>query len=239
MAVSLLSYFLQMANYNILLVEDDKNLGYILKEYLMLNHFNVTWINDSLDVIAILKNESFDLCVLDVMMPKQDGFTLASEIRHMFPQQPIIFLTARTLKVDKLKGFKIGADDYITKPVDEEELVARINAVITRTTRTVLELEAVISVGTFLFDTLNLCLTRDGKIFHLSSREGDVLKLLASTAGRLVERKKILNELWGTNDYFTGRSMDVIISRLRKYLRPDPSIAIITVHGKGFILKTV
>jgi DNA-binding response OmpR family regulator len=223
--------------HQILLIEDDQNLGYILKEYLIMNDFQITWLKDGREALTQINANAFSLCILDVMMPHKDGFALAGEIRSAKPDQPIIFLTARSLKVDKLKGFRLGADDYITKPVDEEELVARIHAVIGRSIKSNQDFSEIVPIGLFDFDPINLSLTRDKMVVPLSNREGEILKLLAVSKGRLVERKKILNELWGTNDYFTRRSMDVIVSRLRKCLRADHRVSIITVHGKGFILK--
>ncbi|NBP67525.1 MAG: DNA-binding response regulator [Cytophagia bacterium] len=222
--------------YKILLVEDDNSLGYVLKEYLIMNGFDVTWVRDGEEAFALAKNKSFDLCLLDVMLPKIDGFSLASDLRRLAPSQPLIFLTAKSLKIDKLKGFKLGADDYIVKPVDEEELIARINAVINRTSPEHAT-KKIVSIGSFEFDLVNSSLTRNGVVYTISSKEAEVLKLLVQTPGILVARKTILNECWGANDYFNRRSMDVIISRLRKYLREDPAVAIINVHGRGFILK--
>lgn len=224
------------SSYQILLVEDDHSLGYVLKEYLIMNGYDVIWVKDGEEALATARNKLFSLCLLDVMLPKVDGFSLASDLKRISPTQPIIFLTAKSLKVDKLKGFKLGADDYITKPVDEEELIARISAVISRTA---LEksYDKEVSIGSFGFDLINSSLTRNGVTNTLSNREVEVLKILAQTPGRLVARKTILTDCWGANDYFNRRSMDVIISRLRKYLKDDPKVAIVNVHGRGYILK--
>lgn len=223
--------------HTILLVEDDSNLAYVLKEYLAMNNYLVTWAKNGVEALGLVKNSSFDLCLVDVMLPQKDGFTFVSELKQISFGQPIIFLTAKSLKVDKLKGFKLGADDYIIKPVDEEELLARIDAVINRTSKSIPE-DAVVQIGSFQFDMVNLSLNSSAQTLKLSNREAQVLKLIAQTPGKLVERKKILIDLWGSNDYFNRRSMDVIISRLRKYLKSDPCVAIINVHSKGFILKS-
>jgi len=223
---------------NILLAEDDKNLGYILKEYLTMHHFNVTLaVNGQLALEAFHKNR-FDLCILDVMMPVLDGFSVANEIK-LQQDIPIIFLTAKTMKIDKLKGFHLGADDYITKPVDEEELIARINAVLRRTSKVVNNASKDIhfNIGKYIFDYKNQFLLFDGNKQQLTTKEADILRELCLQEGQILDRKKTLNTYWGENDYFNRRSMDVFIYKLRKYLKQDPSISIKNVHGKGFILE--
>jgi two-component system, OmpR family, response regulator len=222
----------------ILLVEDDNNLGYILKEYLGVHEFEVTWVKDGEAGLAAFKVGNFDLCVLDVMMPKMDGFTLAGEIKAVEQNIPIVFLTAKSLKVDKLKGFKVGADDYMVKPVDEEELIARINAIIKRSTfNNQKDTTSEFIIGSYVFDFLNQTLIRDDVNQSLTTKETEILRQLCLHKGQLLDRKVTLKQLWGETDYFNRRSMDVFISKLRKYLKEDPKIKITNVHGKGFILE--
>lgn len=222
----------------ILLVEDDGNLGYILKEYLGMHEFDVTWAKDGEAGLDAFKVGHFDLCVLDIMMPKMDGFTLAEEIKAIEQNVPIVFLTAKSLKIDKLKGFKVGADDYIVKPVDEEELIARINAIIKRSTfNNQKDTSSEFIIGSYVFDFLNQTLSRDGQKQSITTKEAEILRQLCLHKGKLLDRKVTLKQLWGETDYFNRRSMDVFISKLRKYLSADPSIKITNVHGKGFILE--
>ncbi len=222
----------------ILLVEDDHNLGYILKEYISMHDFEVYWAKDGQMGLDAFKNGTYELCVLDVMMPKMDGFTLAEEIKAIAPNHPIIFLTAKSLKVDKLKGFKIGADDYIVKPVDEEELIARINAIIKRSAfGNHPEADTEYQIGSYTFNFLNQTLERDGQKQSITTKEAEVLRQLCLNKGKLLDRQFTLKQLWGETDYFNRRSMDVFISKLRKYLSHDPNIKITNVHGKGFILE--
>ena len=226
-----------MKNIKILLVEDDGNLGYILKEYLSMYDFEVTWSKDGEEGFQSFEQGDFDLCILDVMMPKTDGFTLAKKIKNINREMPLIFLTAKALKVDKLRGFKIGADDYIVKPVDEEELIARIRAIINRSIADGASDLDHFKIGSYEFDFKNqaLILGDDRKI--ITTKEAQVLRGLCINKGNLLDRKATLKALWGDSDYFNRRSMDVFISKLRKYLSRDESIRIINVHGKGFILE--
>lgn len=221
----------------ILLVEDDVNLGYILKEYLQMHDFGVFWAKDGDEGFQAFQSNHFDLCILDVMMPKKDGFELASEIKASSHEVPLIFLTAKSLKVDKLKGFKIGCDDYIIKPVDEEELIARLHAVLKRSQRTSESGTEFCAIGNYTFNPKNQQLYTD-KIKHtLTTKEAKILTILSQRKGTLIERDRILKELWGESDYFNRRSMDVFITKLRKYLQDDPKVSITNVHGKGFILE--
>jgi len=220
----------------VLLVEDNETLGFALKEYLELRGYELRWAKDGRQGWEFFDKYPADLCLLDVMMPQQDGFGLAEKIRLKSPGQPLIFLTARALKADKLRGFGLGADDYIVKPVDEEELVARIDAVLRRS-QPVKALEEKISIGTYTFDTKNQQLVHPSGSRTLTEREGHLLQLLCEHRDRLLPREKVLKTLWDQNDYFTRRSMDVFISRLRKYLNADPEIEIQNVYGSGFILK--
>lgn len=220
----------------ILLVEDNQTLGYILKEYLEMKNFEVILARDGKAGLQAFKKQHFDLCILDVMMPNMDGFTLAAELRAIDRKIPFIFLTAKALKVDKLKGFNLGADDYIVKPVDEEELVARIRAVLRRT-RDEQPAGQKYSIGQYSFDFNNQKLIHGDKEQLLTEREAHLLRLLCDNKGKLLPRRQVLNTLWNNNDYFTRRSMDVFISRLRKYLSADPQVKITNVYGSGFILS--
>ena len=220
---------------SILLVEDNETLGYILKEYLELKSFLVTLAIDGVEGLKRFKKLSFDLCILDVMMPEKDGFSLAKELKALDPDIPIIFLTAKSLKVDVLKGFDLGADDYIIKPVEEEELVARVRAVLRRSQDKDIT-EVIYEIGAYKFDYLNQKLILGVEERMLTEREAKVLKLLCNHKGKLLPRQKVLKSVWNNTDYFTRRSMDVFISRLRKYLSADPSIQITNVYGSGFIL---
>ena len=223
--------------YHILLVEDDVSLGYVLKEYLELHHFHIELAKDGEAALQVFNRLHFDVCVLDVMLPKKDGFTLAYEIRQLNERMPIIFLTAKSLKVDKLKGFNLGADDYMVKPVDEEELIARIHAVMRRVTPINKERDGhQFMIGKYIFDSGNQVLVLGDKKQFITSKEAAVLKMLCEHKGRILDRKQTLKRLWGESDYFTRRSMDVFISHLRKYLGDDPSIEIKNVHGKGYVL---
>lgn len=222
---------------NLLLVEDNETLGYILKEYLDMKNMQVTLERNGKAGLSAFRKQAYDLCILDVMMPEMDGFTLAAELRAIEPGIPIIFLTAKALKVDKLKGFNLGADDYIVKPVDEEELLARIRAVLRRTKNGSDGPQSLsYEIGDYQFDFSNQKLIREGREQILTEREAHLLRLLCENKGKLLSRRQVLNTLWNNNDYFTRRSMDVFISRLRKYLADDPQIKINNVYGSGFIL---
>jgi DNA-binding response OmpR family regulator len=224
--------------HTILLVEDDNSLGYILKEYLEMHKFIITLAKDGEEGLQIFNRMHFDLCILDVMLPKKDGFTLAYEIKQLNEKMPVIFLTSKALKIDKLKGFKLGADDYILKPVDEEELIARIEAVMRRANAALQSNEPTkFVIGKYVFDYTNQALTLGNKKQVITVKEAAILKLLCEHRGRILDRKNTLKKLWGESDYFTRRSMDVFISRLRKYLCDDPSIEIKNVHGKGYVLN--
>ncbi len=221
----------------ILLAEDDKNLGYVLHEYLEMNDFEVTLTKDGEEAIKVFQKGNFDLCILDVMMPKHDGFFVAEQIKKVDEQIPVIFLTARALKVDKLKGFRIGADDYIVKPVDEEELMARINAIVKRSRLSSRTNATTYKIGKYSFDYENQQLIIAETKRTITTKEADVLRALCDCQGKILDRKTTLKTLWGENDYFSRRSMDVFISKLRKYLSDDPSVKIRNVHGKGFVLE--
>lgn len=226
-------------SHRLLLVEDDENLGYILKEYLEMNEFQVDWAEDGQKGLGKIKTHSYDLCILDIMMPKKDGFTLAREIRELHPRTPFIFLTAKTLKVDQLKGFDLGADDYIVKPVDEELLIARIRAVLNRFNKTTRDQnDNLYQLGNLTFDANKRQLISDEQDPRsLTPREADLLILFCKKKGELLSRETALKEIWGDSNYFNRRIMDVYISKLRKHLADDPDISIENIHSKGFVLK--
>ncbi|MDA9294521.1 response regulator transcription factor [Flavobacteriaceae bacterium] len=226
-------------NRRILLVEDDPNFGSILKEYLMINSYDVTLAKNGIEGFEKFKKEDFDLCLLDVMMPYKDGFTLAKEIREKNESIPLIFLTAKTMKEDVLKGFKIGADDYLAKPFDSEVLLAKIKSILSRRVVSVStesdEME--FTIGDFnLNSKLRLLSFRNGEPTKLSPKESQLLRLLALHINDLLPREKALNKIWRDDNYFTSRSMDVYIAKLRKYLKQDSKVEILNIHGEGFRL---
>ncbi|MDH5367224.1 MAG: response regulator transcription factor [Cyclobacteriaceae bacterium] len=218
---------------NILLAEDDKNLGFVIKDNLVHEGFNVTLCEDGLQAHSAFKRESFSLCVLDVMLPKMDGFKLAEQIRKTDKNIPILFLTAKSMVEDKLEGFKKGGDDYITKPFNMEELIYRINVFLKRTSSTKGD-KLSYKIGNYTFDYNNLTLTVNFSTQKLTQKEADVLQLFCDHQGEVLKREYILKQIWGSDDYFLGRSLDVFISKIRKYLKKDRSINIINYHGIGF-----
>ncbi len=226
-------------NYKILLVEDDESLGYLLSEYLKMKQLDVHWEKDGSRVMDIMNQQLFDLIVLDVMMPNIDGFTLAKQIKEGHPNIPFIFLTAKSLKIDVLKGFSLGAMDYLKKPIDEEELVARIMAHLSRLEKNVSSSvqNDVLKVGSYDFDVRNQELIYKGNSTRLTARETDLLKFLVRHKNNLCSHKDILLGIWGNNDYFNRKSLNVFITHLRKHLEKDPAIKIENVHGRGFILR--
>lgn len=220
----------------ILLVEDNQTLGYALKTYLEMHHFRVTLEADGLKGKAAFLDQTFDICILDVMMPEMDGFTLAAEIKKINPDVPLIFLTARTLKIDKLQGFQKGADDYIVKPVDEEELIARIRAILRRANPKPRR-EVTYTIGTLRFDLHSRRLSSATGNVVLTEKEAELLRMLCENKNQLLDRKVALFELWGKVDYFNRRSMDVHMAKLRKHLSLDANVSLTNVHGKGYILE--
>ncbi len=221
---------------HILLVEDDVNLGYVIKDNLEMEGFSVTLCDDGEKGWHVFNQLSVDICVLDVMLPKKDGFALAQEIRQNNEQIPIIFLTAKSMKEDKLTGFRIGADDYLTKPFSIEELTLRIEALLRRSRPTTGQTNTY-TIGKYTFDYANLTLKYDGQTQTLTQKEADVLRMLCRNTGKALKREEILLQVWGSDDYFLGRSLDVFISRLRKHLNNDPSVEISNLHGVGFRLQ--
>jgi DNA-binding response OmpR family regulator len=222
----------------ILLAEDDLNLGILLVDYLGNEGFDVKLCKDGELALKAFQANHFDLCLLDVMMPKLDGFSLANGIRLRDKNVPVIFITAKSLKEDKLKGYGLGADDYITKPFDEEELLWKIKAVIRRVPEYKNEGRTeIISLGKYTFDVKNQSLTVHGKIKRITEKECIILNYLAAHRNRVIKREDLLRDLWGENDYFLGRSLDVFITKIRKYLKEDPDISIENVFGVGFIFN--
>ena len=223
----------------ILIVEDDYNFGNILKDYLMLNDYFVVLAKNGIEGMEKFKKENFDLCILDVMMPFKDGFTLGKEIREKNETIPLFFLSAKTLKEDVLRGFKIGADDYLTKPFDSEVLLAKIKAILNRKNffnvpeSDVYEFE----IGKFKFNSkLRFLSYVDKEPVKLSPKENQLLRLLMLHVNDLLPRELALNKIWRDDNYFTSRSMDVYIAKLRKYLKSDSNVEILNIHGEGFRL---
>lgn len=228
-----------MENNKILLVEDDPNFGTVLKDYLTLNDYDVTHAKDGLEGLIMFKNDDFDLCILDVMMPRKDGFTLAKDIRQTDSDVPIIFLTAKTMKEDVLKGYQVGADDYLNKPFDSEVLLLKIKAILQRkeSEQNVHEDTHEFNIGKFHFNSKLRHLTFNGEEAQkLSPKESKLLKMLASYKNDLMPRELALTKIWRDDNYFTSRSMDVYIAKLRKYLKQDPEVEILNIHGEGFRL---
>ena len=225
---------------HILLVEDDENLGFILKDFLEMQNYMVDLRKNGAEGLFAFRAKIFDLCLLDVMMPVKDGFTLATEIREINDNVPIIFLTAKELKEDKIRGFKIGADDYITKPFSTEELNLRIQAILRRyrINAEADKLNSVFQIGAYQFDAENQTLAySETEISTLTKKEAELLKVLCLQMNTVVKRETALKKVWGNDDYFMGRSMDVYITKLRKYLKNDPNVTILNVHGTGFKLE--
>ncbi len=221
----------------ILLAEDDENLGLLLKEYLVAKGFDTELYPDGEAAYKGFKRDYFDICILDIMMPKKDGFTLAKDIRTVNSEIPIIFLTAKNLKDDVIEGFKLGADDYITKPFSMEELIFRIEAILRRTSQDLLASgEPVFTLGKYTFDTLKQTLTDSEQTIKLTTKESELLKLLCLHANKVLERNYALKSIWIDDNYFNARSMDVYITKLRKHLKDEPSVEIINIHGKGYKL---
>jgi two-component system, OmpR family, response regulator len=226
-----------MNKIRILLAEDDENLGSILKDYLILKGFEVSLYTDGVKAYKGFIQEHFDLCLLDVMMPEKDGFTLTQEIRQVNPDIPVLFLTAKNLQEDVLEGFKLGGDDYITKPFNMEELIFRIEAILKRMRQGPEDSgDDIFRIGIYSFDPKTQILKNNGNSRKLTTKESDLLKLLYSNRNEVLERNYALRTIWIDDNYFNARSMDVFITKLRKYLKNDPSIEILNVHGKGYKL---
>ena len=224
----------------LLLVEDDANLGSLLCEYLGVKGFDVTLCTDGLQGEEEFQRSHFDLCILDVMLPKQDGFTLAEHIRAVNTAVPILFLTAKSLPEDRLQGFALGADDYVAKPFSVDELMMRIKAILRRSQAQSIPSDSQrFTIGDYSFDVERRLLSRNGESRTLTHKETELLRMLARSVGSTVTRSVVLREVWGDDNYFNGRSMDVFVTRLRKYLKDDPRISITNVHGQGFKLQVL
>lgn len=220
----------------LLLVEDDVNFGFVLKSYLEMNDFEVELISDGKDAVPAFKKKQYDLCILDVMLPNVDGFSIAREFRKVNKKVPIIFLTAKSLKDDVLEGFKAGADDYLTKPFDSDVLLVKIRTIIRRNSGIKPEIEKEVKIGKYIFDTKLRTLTFEDQSFRLTPREADLLKELILNKNNVLDRNDALKKIWGDDNYFNARSMDVYITKLRKYFKDDDKIQINNIHGSGFIL---
>ncbi|MCF8463599.1 MAG: response regulator transcription factor [Flavobacteriales bacterium] len=226
-------------SFRILMVEDDKNLGFVVNDLLEMEGYSVYWAKDGEAGLKAFGDFQPHLSLLDIMLPKMDGYTLGNEIKKKDAQTPIIFLTARGMETDRVKGFQAGADDYITKPFSNQEFLLRVKAVLGRcyANNQLAESKNEYKIGRFIFDPTNLVLLLDGKEKHLTQKETDVLKLFCQNENETVKRELILSTVWGATDYFTGRSLDVFISKLRKYLKEDERISIENVHSVGFRMR--
>ena len=221
----------------VLLAEDDSNLGMLLKNYLSAKGYETTLLVNGLQALEEYPKQSFEVCILDIMMPEMDGLTLAKEIRKINPSVPIIFLTAKSQKEDVLEGFRTGADDYITKPFSMEELLYRIQAILKRTEGSAMsKKESMYSIGHYTFDPLKQYLIFGDQPVKLTTKESELLELLCRHRNEILERNYALKSIWVDDNYFNARSMDVYITRLRKYLKKDPSVKILNVHGRGYKL---
>lgn len=227
-----------MSKPKILLVEDDPSLGFVVKDNLSMKGYDVTLCKDGEEGEREFSKGAFQLCLLDVMLPKKDGFALARTIRETNTEVPILFLTAKAMTDDKLEGFGTGADDYITKPFSLEELYCRIEVFLKRSTTANADSGKPLTLGQYEFDTANFTLRLNGEERVLTSREAEILKQLYLHRERVLKREEILMAVWGNDDYFLGRSLDVFISKIRKYLKDDPSVQITNFHGVGFKLET-
>ena len=226
-----------MEKINILLAEDDQNLGMLLKEYLIAKSYKTQLFENGETAYKAFISQAFDICILDVMMPIKDGFTLAKDIREINSDIPIIFLTAKSLKDDVFEGFKAGADDYLTKPFSMEELLLRIEAVLRRTKKTAKTKEQInYKIGKFTFDSRKQLLIFNDENIKLTTKESELLKLLCSNSNEILDRNVALKAIWTDDSYYNARSMDVYITKLRKKLQKDSNVEIINVHGKGFKL---
>jgi DNA-binding response OmpR family regulator len=229
-----------MEKTSVLLAEDDFDFGSILKQYLEIHNFNVVWAKDGQEALDTLKTQNtFDICVLDVMMPKMDGFTLAEHIIDINPEVPFVFLTAKKMKEDRIKGLKLGADDYIVKPFEADILVLRLQNILKRTQRTTHQSKSETSyhIGRYVFNPTNYQLQLEDAIQRLTEKEAQLISYLFKNKNQLVKRDDLLNHVWGSDDFFSGRSMDVFISRLRKYFKEDQTISIESARGIGLTFK--
>lgn len=227
---------LAIMSIRILIVEDDKDLGHLLKQYLEISGFNATQVFNGREARAELNKAAYDIAVIDVMMPEEDGFTLAEKLVQIHPQLPFLFVTARGEKIDVLKGLKLGADDYMIKPFDADELIQRIQNILKRTMPAagMVESQAQVTIGLYTFDRENLQLSSPSNQYALTEKEAALLHYLYMNRNKIIRRKIILGHLWQQDDFFSGRSMDVFITRLRKHLSDDNTISIESIRGIGF-----
>ncbi len=220
----------------IFLLEDDLNFGSVLCAYLEINDFDVVWVNDGKKAIKEFRKKTYNICILDVMLPNIDGFTVAREIKKLNKNVPLIFLTAKNMKQDMLEGFSIGADDYITKPFDSEVLLCKINAILNRKNLFAKEKITEFSIGKLHFDSRLRILSSNNSQQKLSPKEADLLKLLCENKNEILQREIALKTIWKDDNYFTTRSMDVYITKLRKYLKKDSGLELVNIHGSGYRL---
>ncbi|KLT68497.1 MULTISPECIES: response regulator transcription factor [Flavobacterium] len=223
-----------MKNFRILYSEDDETLAFLTKDNLEQNNYEVTHCSNGKSSLETFKEEDFDICIFDIMMPKMDGFDLATEIRKIDTDVPIIFLSAKTLKEDRIKGLRLGADDYLVKPFSIEELLLKIEIFLKRSQKNNVIKKSVYEIGKYQFDTENFILFNETEKISLTQREAELLKLFVDNKNLVLKRQQILTSLWGDDDYFMGRSLDVFISRLRKILVNEKGISIENLHGIGF-----
>ncbi|GAA4279040.1 response regulator transcription factor [Aquimarina mytili] len=222
---------------HILLAEDDFDFGSILKQYLELHEYDVTWVKNGEEALSTLGTNNFDICVFDVMMPKMDGFTLAEKVIEIRPEIPFVFLTAKKMKEDKIRGLKLGADDYIVKPFEADILVLRLQNILKRTNKTQSIKTETVSIGKYSFEPINHRLKFENESQRLTEKETILIQYLWEHKNSMIKREDLLKDVWGNDDFFSGRSMDVFISRLRKYFKQDSHIAIESVRGVGLTFK--
>lgn len=235
-----------MDKIRVLLAEDDFDFGSILKQYLEIHNFEVTWANDGKEALGIFKTETenhFNICVFDVMMPKMDGFSLAEKVIEISPETPFVFLTAKKMKEDRIKGLKLGADDYIVKPFEADILVLRLQNILKRTSKIIdqsnhqSKSESNYNIGRYVFDAQNYQLKLDNDIQRLTEKEAQLIEYFFNNKNQMIKRDDLLTAVWGSDDFFSGRSMDVFISRLRKYFKNDSNIKIESARGVGLTFK--
>ncbi|MCV2483758.1 response regulator transcription factor [Flavobacterium sp. SH_e] len=223
-----------MKNFKILYAEDDETLAFLTKDNLEQNNYEVIHCSDGKSALNFFEEEEFDICIFDIMMPKMDGFQLAEAVRKIDIEVPIIFLSAKTLKEDRIKGLRLGADDYLVKPFSIEELLLKVEIFLKRSQKNIPPAKTIYEVGKYQFDTKNFILFNNDEKVGLTQREAELLKLFLDHKNSVLKREQILTSLWGTDDYFMGRSLDVFISRLRKILANEEGISIENLHGIGF-----
>jgi len=222
---------------HIFLVEDDLSFGAVLKSYLEINDFGVDWVDDGQHALSQFKKDNFNICILDVMLPHVDGFTIAAEIRKLNTEIPILFLTAKNMRDDVLNGYRIGADDYITKPFDTEVLIYKLKSILKRQSGHPVKESDFYQIGSYVFDFKLRTIERDNSKQKLSPKEAELLKMLCDNQNELLPRETALKKIWGDDGYFTARSMDVYLTKLRKLFAEDSSVEIRNIHGSGFMLE--